>query len=126
MKHNYQKGNKITFQEDKLPYTIMATSKRYAVASRNLNKREDAEILHQLVKMSAYASFTEAYEANKENPVYSIIDFKNKIRSTDDLIFGLYDYFNEHDCKCVIDSLERRTLKLSHRNKTELNIKQQN
>ena len=115
-------GGKVYFKNEKLPYIIKAISERYAVVSRKLNRREDADLLHHQVKMGAYCSFKEAYEHNKLNPVYSIIDFKEKIRAPDSLIFGFYDYWSEKSCSKVIEDLENKKLALSHRNRTELFI----
>jgi len=115
-------GNQVYFSNEKLPYNVMALSKRYAVVSRKLNKREDAEHLHHRVKMSAYSSFTEAYNDNKDAPVYSLIDFTENQRSPDNLVFGIFDYFNEVDCKKAIRYLETGKMELSSRNKAELSV----
>jgi hypothetical protein len=52
----------------------MAKSKQYAVVSRKLNRREDAKLLHFQVEMNACRTFTEAFNENKDCPVYSLID----------------------------------------------------
>ena len=113
-------GEKVFFVNEKLPYNVMAVSKRYAVVSRRLNKREDAAHLKHMVEMSAYSSFTEAYESNVGSAVYSLIDFEENKRSCDNLVFGLFNYFNENDCKNAIKYLEAGKIELSRRNETEL------
>ncbi|MGI8581909.1 MAG: hypothetical protein ACR2KX_06930, partial [Chitinophagaceae bacterium] len=95
----------------------MAISERYAVVSRPLNRREDAGLLHHQVKMGAYCTFTEAFEHNKQSPVYSLVDFKENIKAPDNLVFGLYDYSNEESCQQVIKNLESGEMELSHRNR---------
>lgn len=113
----------IYFLEDKLPYKIMAASESYAIAVRKLHRREDADLLHHQVKMSAYYSFTQAFNSNKFNPVYSIIDFNNNKRGSDNLVFGMINYFSSEDCEKCINMLESGEIQLSHRNSVELNIK---
>ena len=113
-------GKKVYFSDEKLPYNVMAVSKRYALVSRKLNRREDAELIHHMVKMSAYLSFTQAYNDNKDTPVYSVIDFTENKRSSNNLVFGIFDYFDEVDCKKAIGYLETGGMELSSRDKAEL------
>jgi hypothetical protein len=115
-------GKKVYFTNEKLPYNIKAVSKRYAVVSRKLNRIEDAKLLHFQVEMGAYFTFTEAFNDNKDAPVYSLIDFKENMRSPDNLVFGVFDYFNEHDCQKAIKYLETGKMELSKRNKSELSV----
>jgi hypothetical protein len=118
----FSTGKKVYFTNEKLPYKVMAVSERYAVVSRPLNIREDAELLHHRVKMGAYRSFTEAFEHNKQSPIYSLIDFKENIKAPDNLVFGIYDYSTEKGCKQVIKDLEKGEVELSHRNRVELSV----
>lgn len=115
-------GKKVYFNNERLPYKVMAVSKRYAVVSRPLNRREDADLLHHQVKTGAYCTFTEAFEHNKQSPVYSLIDFEENIKAPDNLVFGFYDYSKESDCKKVIKDLESGKIELSHRNRCELSV----
>lgn len=115
-------GNKVYFTGEKLPYKVMAASKRYAVVSRPLNRREDAELLHHKVKMGAYCTFTEAFEHNKQAPVYSLIDFEENIKAPDNLVFCIYDYSDEKQCQKVINDLEAGQIELSYRNRIELSV----
>lgn len=116
------KGKKVFFTNEKLPFNVMAVSERYAVVSRKLNRREDAELLHYQVKMNAYLTFTEAFNANKDNPVYSLLDFKENVKAPHNLIFGDFDYFKTKDCEKAIKWLEKGKMELSHRNRCELSI----
>ena len=115
-------GNQVYFSNEKLPYKVMALSKRYAVVSRKLNKREDAEHLHHRVKMMTYSSFTKAYSDNVDAPIYSLIDFTENKRSSDNLVFGIFDYFNEVDCKKAIRYLKTGKMELSRRNEVGLSV----
>jgi hypothetical protein len=112
----------VFFINENLPYEVKAISDRYAIVSRKLHRREDADLLHHKVKMSAYLTFTDAFNANKENPVYSICDFKENIKAPDNLVFEIINYFNTEDCEKCIKMLELGEIELSHRNKVELNI----
>lgn len=122
MKNKLQPGQQVFFHNEKLPFEIKAVSERYAVVSRKLNRREDASLLHHQVEMSAYSNFTEAFNANKDNPVYSILDFKTQYRGPDNLVLGGLDYFDVKDCKKAIKWLETSKIEISRRNKVELNI----
>lgn len=115
-------GKKVYFTNEKLPYKVMAVSERYAVVSRKLNRREDAKLLHYQVKAGGYLTFTEAFEHNKQSPVYSLIDFEENIKAPDNLVLGFYDYSTESGCEEAIKDLESGELKLSHRNRCVLSV----
>jgi hypothetical protein len=112
----------IYFSNEKLPYKVMAKSKRYAVVVRKLNKREDAALLHHQVEMGAYSSFTEAFKDQNDCPVYSLIDFKENIKAPDNLIFPMINYFDRSECENVIKDLEKGKIELSKRNRVELSV----
>lgn len=123
IQHNLKVGQKVVFaNEQKLPYTILAGSERYVIASRKLSRRGDAEMLHAEVRMSAYCSFTEAYNDLKDSPIYTIMDFKEMIRGAHNMIFNCYDFSNERSMKKLIIDLERGKVEISHRNRAPLNI----
>lgn len=108
-------GASIFFIGERLPYKVMAVSKRYAVVSRKLNKQEDADLLKHEVKMGAYSSFNDAYKHCKNSPVYSLLDFQENVKAPDNLILGIYDYFDLSDCQEAIRQLEAGTMALSSR-----------
>ena len=118
----FKAGKKVYFKDEKLPYTVMAVSERYAVVSRKLNRREEADLLWDMVRTHGYGSFTEAYEDNKDNPVYSLIDFEENVRAADNLVFGCHDYFSESGCQNAIAWLEDGTMGLSRRSEVELSV----
>ncbi len=115
-------GNKVYFVGEKLPYKVMAVSKRYAVVSRPLNRREDASLLRRKVDMGAYWTINDAFEDNKYSPVYSLIDFEKNVKAPDNLVFGIYDYSKKSDCEKAIEDLDKGEIELSHRNMAELSV----
>lgn len=120
MLHNLQQGDTVRFAGERLPYTVMATSDRYAVVSRKLNRREDAGLLHHRVEMNAYSTFTEAYNAHKNDPVYSLLDFQEGLRAPSDSVFDSHDYSDAGDCQVAVQLLESGKVCLSRRNQTEI------
>lgn len=115
-------GDFIKFKSERLPYRVMAVKNPFAICVRKLHIREDSELLHNRVEMNAYTSFTEAYKANKENPVYTIIDIRKKIRGPHNLVFGVFNYFDEKECQEAITWLHDGRMKISHRNTHSLDL----
>lgn len=121
-KSYFQVDKDIYFGLERLPYKVMALSDRYAICVRRFNRKDDAHLLHQCVSLGAYMSFTEAYNDNKNSPVYTIVDFEDGVRAPDDLIFPAIDYFDKKACEEAIQMLHSKKLSLSKRNKTVLII----
>ena len=115
-------NQKVYFEKEKLPYNVMAISENFAVVSRKLHRREDANLLHQLVFTNAYMTFTDAFNNLNDKPVYSLLDFKNNVRASDNYIFGMYDYSDTVSCQKALKELESGVAELSERTKIELNI----
>lgn len=122
MKQYFKVNRKVKFQEESKPYKVMAVSENYAICSRKLNKRVDSDILYDLVDNGVYLSFKEAYNECKDSPIYTIVDFKNEIRGSDDLIFSMFDYFDKDDCNEAIQMLEHRRIGISNRTRIKLNL----
>lgn len=122
MKNKLKVGQQVYFRNEKLPYQVKALSDRYAVVSRRLHRREDADLLHHDVEMGGYFSFTEAYNHQKDNAVYSILDFQENLKAPDNLVLGSFDYHKEEDCQEAIRSLEKGEIELSYRNRVDLQI----
>jgi hypothetical protein len=124
-KHVFTKkviGKKIYFQEDKLPYKIMALSDRYIICVRKLNRIQDKKLLEYMVDMGGYPNFKNAYKDNKDCPVYTIVDLQENVRASDDLIFPMLNYFEKSECDKAIDLLNTKQISLSKRNKIMLMI----
>jgi len=88
-------GDKIKFLEEKQKYTIRAIGKRYAVCTKPFNV--------------------------KKTLLYTIIDFKDKIRGTENLVFSL-GAETDKECQGMLERLENNDTKISHRNFIQLNI----
>jgi len=116
-----QRKDTVFFSEDKLPYKVIAANERYAVLTRKLNKRQDADLLHFEVTRGASRSFMEAYNSLKDDPVYTIVDNEQNIRGTENLIFGL-GFHTEEKCQQAIERLATGETEISHRNRIALSV----
>lgn len=117
-----KKFKTVHFKEDSLPYDIKAIDDNYVVTSRVLNIDEDNSLLENKVDMNVYLDIKEAFENLKDSPVYSIIDLKNNVRASDNLIFGTIDYFDEDSCLECLKKLNNGDIGLSKRTSIPLNI----
>lgn len=88
--------DKIYFSSEKTPYTIKAFDGRYAICTKPYNF--------------------------KKTVIYTIIDFKNNIRSTNNLVFNMYDYKILNDINECLNDLKTGDVELSRRNSVELDI----
>jgi hypothetical protein len=91
-----KKRSKITFAEEKHPYVVRAIGKRYAVCTKPFNL--------------------------KHTVLYTVIDIDEKIRGTEDLIFGM-GAETEKDCNEMLYRLEHGESEVSYRNRVPLIIK---
>lgn len=114
-------GQKVYFEEDVLPYYVRAANKRFVICTRKLNKRKDADLLWFEVERRAYYTFMEAYESLKDTSVYSIIDLKEKIRGTENLIFCA-GFNTDKQCEQALKRLSKGESEISFRNRTKLKI----
>ena len=94
-------GDKVKFTEEKQRYTVQAASERYAVCTKPFNLRKTV--------------------------FYTIVDFKDRIRGTENLIFGAGAETKEQ-CEEMIARLEGRdpemdfVTEISRRNYVGLHI----
>jgi len=88
-------GDKIEFEEEKRPYKIRALGKRYAVCTKPFNLQGTV--------------------------LYTVVDFVDKIRGTENLVFGLGAETDEQ-CNKMLSRLEIGRTEVSHRNRISLNI----
>ena len=91
-----KKGTKITFIEEKQAYRVMAIGKRFAVCTKPFNL--------------------------KKTVLYTIIDIDNKIRGTENLIFGM-GAETEDQCKEMLARLEIGDSEISYRNRIPLLVR---
>lgn len=117
---NIKVNDKITFQEENLPYEVKAVNKQFIFCSRRFDKKEDEDILNHIVEMQSYLSKRDAYKHLKNEIIYTIIDTKKLFRSTTNLVLNVYDFKSQKDIEeCLIDIIKGST-ELSMRNAVPL------
>lgn len=116
------KGQNVFFIGEVLPMVVNAVNDNYAVCTRNLHRRHDADLLHHKVETAAYLSFSEAYNALKEEIVYTILDFHNKAKGPHNLVFNLYAFEEPESVEELLRDLEAGKVELSRRNSVALEI----
>jgi hypothetical protein len=88
-------GDKVKFAEEKQSYTVKAIGKRYAVCTKPFNP--------------------------KHTVLYTIVDFLEKIRGAENLVFGM-GAESYQDCEDMLNRLENGKTEISQRNRIELKI----
>ena len=88
-------GSKIKFVEEKQKYTVMASNVAFAVCTKPMNALKTV--------------------------LYSVIDWHQKIRGTENLIFGMGAETKE-DCEEMLERFTQGESEISHRNWIQLNI----
>lgn len=88
-------GDKIKFKSEKQRYTVMACNDRFAVCTKPFNA--------------------------KKTVIYSIIDFENKIRGTENLVFCM-GFETKELCEDALERLAKEESEVSYRNRVELDI----
>lgn len=101
----------IKFKDDPIPYEIKALSDRYAVCTRPIDRKVDRKLIKDLTK-----------EEIKTVQIYTLIDFEENVRSTNNRVFNPYDYSKEEDCIQCLNDLISGEVELSRRNQVELEI----
>ncbi len=92
-----QKGQRVWFDDDKKSYKVREANDMFAIC-------------------------TKPYNFKPKCVVYTIVDFERGVRGTDNLVFGLYDYYSDEDCKRAFNELNNGGLGVSRRNYVELRI----
>jgi hypothetical protein len=90
-----KKGAKVYFANELHPYTVRAVGKRFAVCTKPFPL--------------------------KSTVLYTIIDMEEKIRGTEDLVFG-EGAESDRQCQRMVDRLENKITKISFRNRVDLRI----
>lgn len=91
----FRKDQKIWFANEKRPYKVRAFNERYAICTKPFNLRQTI--------------------------FYSIIDIKENVRSTENLVFG-YGFETDMECEEALERLIKGVSELSRRNKIELDV----
>ena len=89
-------GDKIYFAEEVRPYIIKAMGFQYAICTKPFNL--------------------------KHTVLYTIVDFKEKIRGTNYFVFNPYDYAIQDDIDQCLKDLGSGETEISYRNRIELKI----
>lgn len=119
---NLKAGQKIFFKGEGISMELIARTERYAVVVRNLDIEEDYDLIYFEVERGAYYDTKEAFEAIKNQPVYSLLDFKEQKRAPSNLIFNPWDFWSKKDCVECLDELVKGNHELSTRHGADLNI----
>lgn len=89
-------GDNIKFNSEKGQYKVKACNERYAICTKPYNPQRTV--------------------------FYTIIDFKQSIRSTNNLVFNMYDYKIQEDIDACLVDLIAGKIELSRRNQIDLDI----
>jgi len=88
-------GDKVKFSEEKQRYTVMASNNRFAICTKPFNI--------------------------KRTVLYTIIDWKQNIRGTENLVFGVGAETKE-DCESMLVRLTSGETEITRRNQIRLSI----
>ena len=88
-------GDKIKFKKEKQRYTVRACNNRFAICTKPFNPRKTM--------------------------LYTVIDFEEKIRGTENLIFGM-GAETDKQCNEMFKRLESGETEVSYRNRVLLDI----
>lgn len=121
-KNELKVGYNICFEGEKLPMKLKAIGGKFAICTRKLHRRHDADLLHFEVERGCYFTFTEAYDDLKNEIVYSCLDFESELRAPHNLIFNPYDFNDQDSIKELLKDLEKGRVELSKRYNTGLLI----
>jgi len=96
MKNTLVVGQKIYFNSEVRPYTVKAVGDEFAICTKPFNLRHTV--------------------------LYTILDFKQEIRSTNNLVFNCYDYAKQSAIDECLHDLRIGLVALSTRNQVPLSI----
>lgn len=88
-------GTKIQFSEEVRPYRVRARSERYLICTKPFNPRRTV--------------------------LYTVVDLKERIRGTENLIFG-FGAETDAECQNMVDRLDARLSEVSRRNRIPLSV----
>jgi hypothetical protein len=88
-------GSKVKFEREKQRYTVKASNAIFSICTKPFNA--------------------------KKTVLYTIIDHKENIRGTENLIFGL-GAETKKDCQEMLERLTQGESEISHRNRIKLDV----
>lgn len=87
---------KIWFEKEKQGYNVQAQDDRYLICTKPFNP--------------------------KKTVLYTIVDLKENIRGTDNLVFG-FGYETKEECENALEMIQSDEMEISHRNRIALKIR---
>ena len=69
-----------------------------------------------------FAICTQPYNFRPETVIYTIIDFDRNVRGLDNLVFGIYDYYSDEDCKQAMEDLLHGDMEVSWRSSKNVSL----
>ena len=95
-KFDLNKGDSVWFSTSKKSFKVRECNDRFAICTQPFNLRP-------------------------KTVVYTIIDFDRDVRGEDNLIFTVYDYYSDEDCKQAMEDLMSGEIEVSYkRNKNTI------
>lgn len=95
-KFDLNKGDSVWFSTSKKSFKVRECNDRFAICTQPFNLRP-------------------------KTVLYTIIDFDRDVRGEDNLIFTVYDYYSDEDCKQAMEDLMSGEIEVSYkRNKNTI------
>ena len=95
-KFDLNKGDSVWFSTSKKSFKVRECNDRFAICTQPFNLRPNTVL-------------------------YTIIDFDRDVRGEDNLIFTVYDYYSDEDCKQAMEDLMSGEIEVSYkRNKNTI------
>lgn len=119
---NLVKNQEIFFLNENIPMKIRAINEKYAVCTRKFDIVEDWNMAAHRVEMGSFNSIEDALNSYKDDYVYTIINFEEKIKGPHNMVFNLYDFEKDEDMEEILKDLESEEIEISTRNRADLYI----
>ena len=87
-RYNLKKGDSIWFNTGKKSFRVRECNERFAIC-------------------------TQPFNLQPKTVIYTIIDFERNMRGMDNLVFGIYDYYSDEDCKDAMEALMKGDIEVS-------------
>jgi len=108
------KDEKEVFKLDK-EYTLKEILNLFAIEGTKVKWIDEKQRFKVISRNDRYIIVAKPYNLQKNCCKYSILDLENMECSTDNLVFGIYDYLDKKDCKEALKDLENGEMELSRR-----------
>lgn len=108
------KDEKEVFKLNK-EYTLKELLYLFAIEGSKLKWIDEKQKYEVITRNDRYIIVAKPYNLQKDCCKYSILDLENMECSTDNLVFGIYNYLNKKDCEEALKDLEKENMELSRR-----------